>query len=225
MPPKGPSKGGGPQLMESTSRSGDVGAPGGPLGGPSGAPELDDAALERLQQQMLEDEEFADDMPEPSIVNKGGGGPKGEGAPEGGPQGCMGIESDNEASSEDNNEEETETETETETEDLKRLKELGYVLQPHEKILSRAPKKSKKEAAAEDMKTETEEEKPIYDEQGLLDKLQELRYDPPPGLRRVPFIETLAIIAEPPVSSSSVGGKETKETVAADEDLKREALL
>lgn len=53
---------------------------------------------------------------------------------------------------------------------------------------------------------------------GLLHKLEELKYSPPPGMRRVPFIETLAVVAEAPAE-----GPEAPLDVS--DDLKREAAL
>lgn len=147
MPPKGPSRGG-PPKVEAHSSSGvpGKGAPGGPPGAPE-SPELDDAALERLQQQMLEDDDFAEDMRALLLARfrakhrKSGGPPGAPGAPStfgGGPPGDVGFGDGGEASSEDNcSSSEEDIESEPDPEDIKRLKELGYELQPHERLLSR----------------------------------------------------------------------------------------
>ncbi|CDJ36433.1 uncharacterized protein EMH_0085310 [Eimeria mitis] len=80
---------------------------------------------------------------------------------------------------------------------------------------------------------ETEEERPICDEEGLLQKLEELKYEPPPGMRRVPFVETLAIVADPTLGGG--GDKQQqqqqqqqqkqKETIGVADDIKREAFF
>ena len=131
MPPKGPSRGGPPGL-EARSSSKAAGAPGAPSEAP-GLPELDDAALDRLQQQILEDDEFADDMRALLLARFRAKHRKGRGPP-----GSQGFEEGWDASSEDNCEGSGEDEgREPDPEDARRLQELGYTLQPNERLLTR----------------------------------------------------------------------------------------
>ncbi|CDJ44569.1 hypothetical protein ETH_00036520 [Eimeria tenella] len=168
-PPGGPSGGlpGGP-------------APGAAGGGPQGAPEapeLDEAALQRLQQQLLEDEEFAADMRALLLAKFRAKHRKG------GPQDC----------SEDSEEEKASKVVD------------GEALEAEEEAANAA----------------------VSDEQALLQKLEELKYEPPPGMRRVPFVETLAIVVSPDAAAAAAAaaGEDGKEAEEALDDLKREARL
>lgn len=200
MPAKGPT------LAISGASSPSVGA----------AQELDDATLERLQHQLLEDDEFADDMRALLLARfrekhrrKGGGG-----AP---------ADDGSEASDEHSSDETADPESEPDPAELNRLKELGYELQQHERLLSKAPRTSRKKTQ-DAMSIEDEAaELPVCDEQGLMQKLEELKYAPPPGMRRVPFIETLAFVVD--AAAAAEGGGETPTQIDVSDDLKREAAF
>lgn len=114
MPPKGP-------RLAQPGRS--------PPEAPAGQ-ELDGATLERLQQQLLEDDEFADDMRALLLARfrakhrkKSGGAPQEEGG--------------SEASDEHSSDGTADEESEPDPAELNRLRELGYELQPHERLLSK----------------------------------------------------------------------------------------
>lgn len=106
-------------------------APGGSPQGLPAAKELDDATLERLQHQLLEDDEFADDMRALLLARfrakhhrkTAGGAPAEDGS-----------EASDEHSSDESGELESDDPDHAE---LNRLKELGYELQPHERVLSK----------------------------------------------------------------------------------------
>ncbi|XP_026192304.1 probable rRNA-processing protein EBP2 [Cyclospora cayetanensis] len=209
--------------------------------------ELDEATLERLQLQILEDDEFADDMRALLLARfraKHRRGASGEGPL--GDSGDAGSDASNEESSGGS----ADLESEADPEDLSRLKALGYELQPNERLLSKgaqshweflllshktfnicadstccvfsAARKSSGAPAASPIRVESgADEVPVCDEAGLLQKLEELKYAPPPGMRRVPFVETLAIV----VSPEGVGEEESSDSMPLDasQDLKREA--
>ncbi|OEH73915.1 hypothetical protein cyc_03515 [Cyclospora cayetanensis] len=180
--------------------------------------ELDEATLERLQLQILEDDEFADDMRALLLARfraKHRRGASGEGPL--GDSGDAGSDASNEESSGGS----ADLESEADPEDLSRLKALGYELQPNERLLSKARKSSGAPAASPIRVESGADEVPVCDEAGLLQKLEELKYAPPPGMRRVPFVETLAIV----VSPEGVGEEESSDSMPLDasQDLKREA--
>lgn len=97
----------------------------------SAAPqELDEGTLERLQQQLLEDDEFAEDMRALLLARFRA---KHRRAALGGGSTEDGSDASDERSSSDT----AEAESEQDPAELSRLKELGYELQPHERVLSR----------------------------------------------------------------------------------------
>ncbi|CBZ55924.1 conserved hypothetical protein [Neospora caninum Liverpool] len=110
----------------------------------------------------------------------------------------------------------------------KRLAELGYKRLPHERVLTSANQKA---GFVPESRNHTRGMIAVNDVAGLEQKLEEIRYKPPAGMRRVPWIETLAVVASPQAEASTTGadgeepvGNEEKKThlPGASQDLARE---
>ncbi|KAL8432883.1 hypothetical protein ACSSS7_004286 [Eimeria intestinalis] len=166
---------------------------------------LDEVTFDRLQEQLLEDDEFAEDMRALLLARfRAKHRSKADGAA---------ADDSSDASDEDSCTDAADAgKSDVSPEDSSRLKKLGYKLQAHERVLSKGSSGSPHAA-----------ELPLCDQHGLLLKLEELRYLPPPGLRRVPFVETLAIVAHADASKGAADDSASRVDVA--DDLKREAAL
>ncbi|KAL8453766.1 hypothetical protein Emed_000707 [Eimeria media] len=181
---------------------------------------LDESTIDRLQEQLLEDDEFADDMRALLLARfrakhrsktNDATGVAGDGSSDASDERSSGDAADV-------------SNSDVSPEDISRLKKLGYELQAHERVLG-------KDSAASPNAAEL----PVCDEHvcvGLLPveslvclllKLEELKYAPPPGLRRVPFVETLAIVADADAATEAADDPASRVDVG--DDLKREAAF
>ncbi|EPR63614.1 putative rRNA-processing protein EBP2 [Toxoplasma gondii RUB] len=99
-----------------------------------------------------------------------------------------------------------------------RLAELGYRKLPNERLLNSANQKAPlNREGRSDMRGMLA----VNDVSGLQQKLEEIRYKPPAGMRRVPWIETLAIVAAPVAETGEKDGEDGD----ANSEEKRKASL
>ncbi|KAL8448597.1 hypothetical protein Emag_003912 [Eimeria magna] len=169
---------------------------------------LDAATIDRLQEQLLGDDEFADDMRALLLARfRARHRSKVDDAA------AVGADGGSDASDERSSIGAADvSNSDVSPEDVRMLEKLGYELQANERVLSKGSVRSPHAA-----------EPPLCDQHGLLLKLEELRYTPPPGLRRVPFVETLAVVAD--VGAATEAADDSASRVDVADDLKREAAL
>ncbi|KAL8273009.1 hypothetical protein Esti_003062 [Eimeria stiedai] len=171
---------------------------------------LDKTTIDLLQEQLLEDDEFADDMRALLLARfRAKHRSKADGA--------AAVASDG---SSDASDERSSTDaadvcySDVSREDVSRLKKLGYELQAHERLLSKGTYSPLCLCCVFLL---------LSGHFRLLLKLEELKYAPPAGLRRVPFVETLAVVAG--VDTATGAADESASRVDVAEDLKREAAF
>ncbi|PFH38282.1 hypothetical protein BESB_006230 [Besnoitia besnoiti] len=119
-------------------------------------------------------------------------------------------------------------EEEEDDEQLQRLAELGYTKLPNERVLNKANQKA---VSAAEQRGQSRGMIAVNDIPGLEQKLEEIRYKPPAGMRRVPWIETLAVVAAPVSGAEKKSeeaedgdelGEKKKKSIGANQDLERE---